>query len=138
MKKKIDPQALANVLGMYLTMDKNGYWYVYEYKPTCGVSVWSVGFGSIICLGLGGRDVLVDYDGDWKDSLFSPQEEGCEFCKDGETILEDYCSTGGDSAISVVRINDYEREIVLDTECGRFKSGSTRKISYCSFCGRKL
>lgn len=62
-------QEIADFFGMALAMDEDGSWYLYTAKPSLANGRWC-GNGNILC-GLS-RD-LVDYSGDWRDSLTLPE-----------------------------------------------------------------
>ena len=62
-------QEIANFFGMALAMDEDGSWYLYTAKPSLAKDRWNEN-ENILC-GLS-RD-LVDYSGDWRDSLALPE-----------------------------------------------------------------
>jgi len=62
-------QEIADFFGMALAMDEDGSWYLYTAKPSLANGRWC-GNGNILC-GLS-RD-LVDYSGDWRESLTLPE-----------------------------------------------------------------
>ena len=62
-------QEIADFFDMALAMDEDGSWYLYTAKPSLANGRWC-GNGNILC-GLS-RD-LVDYSGDWRDSLTLPE-----------------------------------------------------------------
>ena len=79
-------QEIANFFDMALAMDENGSWYLYTAKPVLMGDRWN-GNGNIFC-GLS-RD-LVDYSGDWRDSLTLPESWTKEPpFKDGELVYDD-------------------------------------------------
>lgn len=79
-------QEIADFFDMALAMDEDGSWYLYTAKPSLANGRWC-GNGNILC-GLS-RD-LVDYSGDWRDSLTLPEgwtKEPTLPFKEGELVV---------------------------------------------------
>lgn len=77
-------QEIADFFGMALAMDEDGSWYLYTAKPSLANGRWR-GNGNILC-GLS-RD-LVDYSGDWRESLTLPESWTKELpFKEGEIVI---------------------------------------------------
>ena len=78
-------QEIADFFDMALAMDENGSWFLYTAKPSLANGRWC-GNGNILC-GLS-RD-LVDYSGDWRDSLTLPENWTKEPpFKEGEVLFD--------------------------------------------------
>ena len=72
MCNKIKPEELVKLtIDPYIAMDNNGKWYTYSRKPT--INKTNNGWSS--CGEFGGIYLNIDYDGDWKDSLFTRIKE---------------------------------------------------------------
>jgi hypothetical protein len=69
----ITPQQVADLLNCYVSMDADGYWWWHMLEPTIEDSCWvddgswdeHESFGLIV-------PNLIDWEGDWKDSLHRP------------------------------------------------------------------
>lgn len=138
MRKKIDPQALANMLGAHLAMNEDGRWNAYNCIPGRGVMIWCPGSIRDVIL-LFGRNVDIDYDGDWKDSLFIPQDEGCEHCRKSYTVqMFKFAERFVDPYDKTLEVQVTETDLVRNLDEGEVVYESVKDIAYCPFCGRKL
>lgn len=71
---KMTPQQLADLLNCHVAMDKDGYWWWHMLKPQMVDDICWVtdsGWDEHESCGLVVPD-LIDWEGDWKESLHSP------------------------------------------------------------------
>lgn len=66
---KRTPQEIADFFGCYVAMDSDGTWYMHETKPEIRDIIWVSQEETLSRL----LDELIDWQGDWRDSLHCPQ-----------------------------------------------------------------
>ena len=76
-------QEWADFTGCYVAVDENGYVCAYKSKPYIGNTAW-FSYSSSVHAFVGINPELVEYDGEWRDSLTTPSE--LPF-KDGELVI---------------------------------------------------
>ncbi len=94
----ITPQKVANEMDAWVAMDKRGYWYCYEKRPSSYKTSWGMGgvTHSLDCID-------IQWEGEWQDSLHEPELEILPG-PDGECTVNDQTmiTVGDDGTIATI------------------------------------